>query len=608
MPTTRIQERLSTLVPSQLPEFIRSDYTTFVSFLEAYYEYLEQDTYAHELLQNSRKYSDVDLTVSSFVEYFVKQYINSIPSTVSANKKLLVKNIKDLYNTKGSKKSYDLLFRLLFNKSIDIFYPSTQILRASDGKWKQKTSFFMEIISGDPTELINNTALIRTSTTLFPIVIESVRSASTAQGLVDNVKELFFTNDKNIPLEAGNEIEYGTFLGRIVNVPNKITVINPGSGFKVGDILPLTSGIGTGARVKVTRVTSTGGIRNVQFINYGYGYETNFYNFFTSQEGVVTTSTFEFDAPGGEIIINESTQGFVDSGTITKPSYAENYFAQDYEGEVLRTFYTNTSINSGDVGTLGGISVSVGAASDAALYVQLGGLAKYPGYYESIDGFLSDEIFLENEDYYQTFTYVIKIDERLSEYKKAVLDLLHPAGTRLLGELTLTNDFDLGAELTAQLRYLISRFQEVFEVTDATPTKNVGKSITDDITTPEDIGKHVGKPLPEDTIDVILEEIAKTLGLNKTDDVVTEDSIPTKNISKEIGDSGGSYALEDYFAEDYTILTEFIIITDQIFLSREINISDNFAFTESGYVLNSNYATDYTGSTEDYAGDVVLIS
>lgn len=608
MPTTRIQERLSTLVPSQLPEFIRSDYTTFVSFLEAYYEYLEQDTYAHELLQNSRKYSDVDLTVSSFVEYFVKQYINSIPSTVSANKKLLVKNIKDLYNTKGSKKSYDLLFRLLFNKPIDIFYPSTQILRASDGKWKQKTSFFMEIISGDPTELINNTALIRTSTTLFPIVIESVRSVSTAQGLVDNVKELFFTNDKNIPLEAGNEIEYGTFLGRIVNVPNKITVINPGSGFKVGDILPLTSGIGTGARVKVTRITSTGGIRNVQFINYGYGYETNFYNFFTSQEGVVTTSTFEFDAPGGEIIINESTQGFVDSGTITKPSYAENYFAQDYEGEVLRTFYTNTSINSGDVGTLGGISVSVGAASDAALYVQLGGLAKYPGYYESIDGFLSDEIFLENEDYYQTFTYVIKIDERLSEYKKAVLDLLHPAGTRLLGELTLTNDFDLGTELTAQLRYLISRFQEVFEVTDATPTKNVGKAVTDDFATSEDIGKHVGKPLPEDTIDVLLEEIAKTLGLNKTDDVGTEDSIPTKGMSKQIGDAGGAYALEDYFAEDYTVLTEFVIITDQIFLSREINISDNFAFTESGYVLNSNYAIDYTGSTEDYAGDVVLIS
>ena len=33
---------LSSLVRSQLPEFIRADYDTFVAFLEAYYEYLEQ--------------------------------------------------------------------------------------------------------------------------------------------------------------------------------------------------------------------------------------------------------------------------------------------------------------------------------------------------------------------------------------------------------------------------------------------------------------------------------------------------------------------------------------------------------------------------------------
>jgi len=67
MATTRIKEKLSTLVNSQLPEFIRYDYDTFVTFLEAYYEYLEQDQYAHELLQNSRSYSDIDTTIDSFV-------------------------------------------------------------------------------------------------------------------------------------------------------------------------------------------------------------------------------------------------------------------------------------------------------------------------------------------------------------------------------------------------------------------------------------------------------------------------------------------------------------------------------------------------------------
>lgn len=609
MPSTRIKEKLSTLIPSQLPEFIRSDYTTFVSFLEAYYEYLEQDSYAQELLQNSRKYADIDLTVSSFVDYFVNQYINLIPKTVSADKKLLVKNIKDLYNSKGSKKSYDLLFRILFNKNVDIFYPSTQILKASDGKWKQRTSIFMETITGDPNILINKTALIKTTSSLFPFVVENVGDAFNTQGKVLNVKELFFTNDRNLPLNVGNEIEYENFKGRIVSIPNKVTIINAGTGFKVGDILPLTSGTGTGAKVKVSKVTATGGIRNVQFISYGYGYDTSFYNFFTAQQGIPEkTNVIGFGFTGGELTLEEQTPGFVDFGNITKPSYAENYFLQDYEGEVLRSFFTNTSTNTENNGILGAISVSTGASTDAALYVELGGLAKYPGYYESIDGFLSDEVFLENESYYQTFNYVLKIDERLKEYKSAVLDLLHPAGTRLLGELALNNDFNLGTELTAQLRLLISRFQEVF-LLEENISRNFEKPVTDSYSTPEVVGKHPSKPIL-DIIDSILDNSVNVPLLRKLDDASTEISIPTKGFSKTLGDPGGPYALT-YFAEEYTVVTEFVQIIDDfiILFDGSINMdTDYLGLFESGYVLNTNFAIDYTGSSEDYAGDVALIS
>jgi hypothetical protein len=617
MSSLRIKERLSTLVPSQLPEFIRSDYATFVAFLEAYYEYLEQDGYAQELIQNSRKYSDIDLTVDSFIDYFIKQYIDTIPKEILVNKKLLIKNIKDLYNTKGSKKSYDLLFRILFNKRIEIFYPSTQILKASDGKWKQKTSFFMQILSGEPEILLNNTALIKTDSSVFPIVIEDINSAFNLNGSVNDVKEFIFTNDKNYPLDVGNEIEYENFKGRVVAVPNKVTVINPGTGFKVGDILPVTGGVGFGARLKVSRINSTGGIRNAQFINYGYGYEGSFYNYFTSREGIPQTSTFEFDSPGGEITITESTKGFVDFGTVTVPEYAFDYFAQDYEGTVKRNFYTNSSTNIGSTAELGTLAVSVGNSSDAALYIELGGLARYPGYYETIDGFLSDEIFLENEDYYQTFTYVLKIDERLKDFKKVVLDLLHPAGTKLLGEFNLTNTFDLGAELTSQLRLLISRFQDQINSFDNIPTKNVIKPVDDTFTTtPEIVDKHVSKLVPSienpntDNIDVLLENISKTLGLNPINSFSSlEDSIPTKDVDKQIGDPGGPYA-PDYFLEDYTTLTEFVIIEDELVIIFDglINTSDELFTSESGYILNTDYATDYTGPSEDYAGQVALIS
>ena len=96
MTATRLKEKVSTLVRSQLPEFIQSDYSTFVSFLEAYYEFLEQDQNSQELLQNALEYNDIDRTASSFIDYFLKQYLPLIPRSVLADKKLLVKKINDL--------------------------------------------------------------------------------------------------------------------------------------------------------------------------------------------------------------------------------------------------------------------------------------------------------------------------------------------------------------------------------------------------------------------------------------------------------------------------------------------------------------------------------
>ena len=58
-----------------------------------------------------------------------------IPENMLTDKRLLLKRIKDLYTSKGSQKSYDLLFRILYNQDIDFYYPGEDILRASDGRW-----------------------------------------------------------------------------------------------------------------------------------------------------------------------------------------------------------------------------------------------------------------------------------------------------------------------------------------------------------------------------------------------------------------------------------------------------------------------------------------
>jgi len=135
-----ITNKLSTVVREQLPEFIRADYDTFVAFVEAYYEYLEQTNKSTDFGRNLLNYFDVDNTLTDFEEYFRRKFLNSIPAETLANKAFLVKHIRDFWRAKGTEKAYRFLFRALYGEEIEIFYPKDNILRLSAGKWVKRQS------------------------------------------------------------------------------------------------------------------------------------------------------------------------------------------------------------------------------------------------------------------------------------------------------------------------------------------------------------------------------------------------------------------------------------------------------------------------------------
>ena len=70
-------QKTSLLVPSQLPEFIRDnpDYNNFVLFLQAYYEWLEQNNNITDRTKNLLNYKDVDATTSEFTQYFYNDFL-----------------------------------------------------------------------------------------------------------------------------------------------------------------------------------------------------------------------------------------------------------------------------------------------------------------------------------------------------------------------------------------------------------------------------------------------------------------------------------------------------------------------------------------------------
>ena len=133
--------KVSLLINKQVPEFVREEYPVFISFLEAYYEFLEnkQGTQKNDLITKSKelKYiSDVDTSIDEFEEQFLNSYATFLPKETTIDKALLIKNVLPLYLSKGSEKSFKLLFRMLFGNELEINYPKNNVLRASDGKWE----------------------------------------------------------------------------------------------------------------------------------------------------------------------------------------------------------------------------------------------------------------------------------------------------------------------------------------------------------------------------------------------------------------------------------------------------------------------------------------
>lgn len=539
----RIQDKLSQLVGTQLPEFIRADYATFRAFIEAYYRYLEQDQYSQELLQNARSYNDIDTTIDSFISYFIKQYADKLPNGVLADKKLLVKKINDLYTAKGSETGYKLLFQLLYGKQVDVFYPSTLILKASSGDWRQKTSFFVRVIFGDITDITDRICNLQAEFKNITIKIvgkEQTTIISNGVFLTTNsdVYELFYDNLSNPSIDVGDILVFTGFRAQVLATPNRINIVQGGTGFKVGDVFPIDTAEGTGVQVKVTKVGTGGSIEGLQFLTYGVGYPPVFFHY-QSKSGASQANLIEYFSSfitGGvahAYTFREKVGDVGDDGTLNLHNYTINGFDATYCGEVVGTFSYSPSITS-----------TPNNADVAILQITTGAKTTYPGYYRTTDGFLSDEYALEDADYYMPFSYVLRIDEQLKNYKKAVLQILHPAGTKLHGDYRIHNDVDILTEVTSKIGFILNDFSDTFVMEDGGIIYSMTKPLSDVHAILDNYAASVSKPLANifTISDTSALEVTKSLA-----NAITIADSYSASMTKQLKFT--EYAI-DYFLED----------------------------------------------------------
>ena len=91
--------KTSLLIPYQLPAYIRDDpaYGNFVLFLQAYYEWMEQEGGVTNRSKNILNYTDVDNTTSEFIDYFVNDFLPFFPKDLLIDKARAVKYAKQFY-------------------------------------------------------------------------------------------------------------------------------------------------------------------------------------------------------------------------------------------------------------------------------------------------------------------------------------------------------------------------------------------------------------------------------------------------------------------------------------------------------------------------------
>ena len=364
---------ISIFIEDQVPEFVAVDHSGFVDFIEEYVKWSES-TAGNPTYEafNITKTASIDYTPDSFVDTFKNQFLKDFPNSFDSgvDQRKLIKNIKDFYKTKGTQRSYKLLFRILFGEDPLFYYPKKDIFRASDGNWKEPT-----ILKVTKTNDLAD---------IFAMVGRQISQKNRTTGAVESygyVEGLSIYEESSyrvVELELSDA--FGTFFSEgliectllsgdviteyVYPTLSELTITNGGSGYSLDDTISIAGGFGAGYEAKITSTNPENGkILSAKLSNSGVNYRSS------------DTLTVSVDSNGGT-------------------------------GAVITT--------------------SGGVALDSR-----------EGYYASNDGLLSSSKKLQDNNYYQDFSYVIKSSKNLNEYSDIVKKLIHPAGTKLFGDAWL---------------------------------------------------------------------------------------------------------------------------------------------------------------------------
>lgn len=299
--TEELENLLSPFIREQFPNFIRTDYPKLVLFIKAYYEWMEQQGNAGYIISKMDTIFDVDANAEEFYDHFKKTYLASFPEMFavnsdgkSPNKKTLLKKIRDFYGNKGTESAYKFLFRILYDSDLELYYPKTDILKASDGQWieprsiKTTSNNAADLFGGKNGQIYqySGTQLVA-SAFINSVVQYSFNGLPVTEFFVTDINGTFTPDQTVVIVKDGNEWKETAY-----SVLGGFFIELPGSGYRIGDTVTVTDSRGVGFAAKIEQTGLAGSIKKIGISNSGLNYSGDLLVNIFSEGGAQSAKVF----------------------------------------------------------------------------------------------------------------------------------------------------------------------------------------------------------------------------------------------------------------------------------------------------------------------------
>ena len=361
----RVKAKTSAIVSRQVPEFVREDHPEFVSFLEAYYEWLDEN-YNPKKIENIMQ---LDESVDEFVDHFASQFMAFLPKSLLADRNLVLQYAKDIYEAKGTPKSFDLLFRIMFNEEAqEIYYPKVDILKSSDGKWEENLVIRGYDIKGDSFNLIGQTIRQPNPETGLSdtyALVESVVKYNIGVELITEINlsrnGLFGSFIVGLPIYGENNTDGSVIEIEPISFIAKADVVSSGAYYENGDPVYVAEKNDEGVDFRATvQTVDSGELENIEIVDGGFGHYVkqpivfdNTDSGFESSSKVDSARAEVSDIVTGSFVLEDYARWSPNSSFVTgqKINYKFRQYLVENDGLTnnIAPTHISGSRNSGDV-------------------------------------------------------------------------------------------------------------------------------------------------------------------------------------------------------------------------------------------------------------------